>query len=600
MNIFEEKIDGAPQFVTFFGPIIRALKEMGGEGKSADVIEELVNTYSMPDSIRNQVNKNGRPTYENRIAWARFYLTKAGYLFSPKRGVWALNEKGKALELDDAQAVAIFKSIQSTFKADEDEDKAPEGELVPDGPSYWFVGARWGNEDQVERFLAEKIWKNGYTDKFSNLVRRIKPGDKIAIKSAFTRKNNVPFENNGKTVSVMRLKAIGTVTKNLEDGQTVEVNWERLEPPRDWYFYTYMTTIVRAKVEEEPLARKLIEFAFNGASQDYDKFLAVPFWGDKYQNSEETTGVFDDDDDQEVDREKETEPYTVQNILDEGSFLTEPEITRIISKLEQKKNLILQGPPGTGKTWLAKRLAKALIGVVPVGFDQIRAVQFHPSLSYEDFVRGYRPSSEGKLKITDGIFLQIVEAALAQPDTAFVLVIEEINRGNPAQIFGEMLTLLENTKRRRADAIELAYRKGPRERIHVPENLYVLGTMNLADRSLALVDLALRRRFAFVTLEPLFNDAWEAWCIDHGLENEFIMKIREKMKVVNEQITQDKTLGAQFCVGHSYITPHEEILDPETWFKGVVETEIRPLLDEYWYENSELVKNAISELLSDI
>jgi 5-methylcytosine-specific restriction protein B len=124
-----------------------------------------------------------------------------------------------------------------------------------------------------------------------------------------------------------------------------------------------------------------------------------------------------------------------------------------------------------------------------------------------------------------------------------VLIIEEINRGNPAQVFGEMLTLLENTKRSRAEAMELAYRKVPGEKVHVPDNLYVIGTMNIADRSLALVDLALRRRFAFVTLEPLLNDAWANWSRDRGLPEDLIALIREKMTALNEMIAQDRTMG---------------------------------------------------------
>jgi len=231
--------------------------------------------------------------------------------------------------------------------------------------------------------------------------------------------------------------------------------------------------------------------------------------------------------------------------------------------LRAKKSLILQGPPGTGKTSRAKRLARALIGQRSPRADQLRSVQFHPSLSYEDFVRGYRPAADGKLSLADGVFLQIVDAAKAQPDVPHVLVIEEINRGNPAQVFGEMLTLLENTKRSRADAMELAYRKIPGERIHVPDNLYIIGTMNIADRSLALVDLALRRRFAFVTLEPVLNEAWQEWCLEKGLPEDFIAVVRERVLALNVEITEDRALGPQFRVGHSFVTPSQLVKNPQ-------------------------------------
>jgi 5-methylcytosine-specific restriction protein B len=223
-------------------------------------------------------------------------------------------------------------------------------------------------------------------------------------------------------------------------------------------------------------------------------------------------------------------------------------------------------------------------------------VQFHPSLSYEDFVRGYRPSASG-LILTDGIFLQVVDAARAQPDVPHVLIIEEINRGNPSQVFGEMLTLLENTKRRRAHAMELAYRKLPEEKIHAPDNLYVIGTMNIADRSLALVDLALRRRFAFVTLEPMLNKAWEDWCRDRDFPDDVIALIRDRMLALNQTIAEDRALGPQFRVGHSYVTPgDDDIADPKQWFADVIDTEIAPLLEEYWFDAPERARDAADAL----
>lgn len=204
--------------------------------------------------------------------------------------------------------------------------------------------------------------------------------------------------------------------------------------------------------------------------------------------------------------------------------------------------------------------------------------------------------------MTDGIFLQIAEAARAQPDLPHVLIIEEINRGNPAQIFGEMLTLLENTKRSRADAIELAYRRNHDEKIHLPDNLYVIGTMNIADRSLALVDLALRRRFAFAMLEPLFNESWERWLCERGLPSQFVDLVRQKMNALNTEIAQDRALGSQFRVGHSFVTPPEDqqISDGKEWFLTVINSEIGPLLEEYWFDSPIRARTAVQELCSGI
>jgi 5-methylcytosine-specific restriction enzyme B len=218
-------------------------------------------------------------------------------------------------------------------------------------------------------------------------------------------------------------------------------------------------------------------------------------------------------------------------------------------------------------------------------------------LSYEDFVRGYRPAGDGRLTLTDGLFLQVVQAAIAKPDVEHVLIIEEINRGNPAQVLGEMLTLLECSKRSGQEAMELAYSKSRGEKVYVPENLYVIGTMNLADRSLALVDLALRRRFAFVNLNPSMNSAWQQWCSDKGMNAATITHIQTRMAALNQEIAADRALGAQFQIGHSYVTPHDPVTDGQAWFEDVVRSEIGPLLHEYWFDTPERADEAMTLLL---
>ena len=593
MRLFEQKIEGVPQFVSYFGPLVEVLRDLGGQAKPREVFDEIARRYEFSDEDMSKVNKNGRPTFENRVAWGRFYLTKAGLLYSPKRGVWALTDAGQTAELTDEFAIQLFREARTEIKADEDEDQAPEGEIVPDGVNYWFVGAAWDEGDQTPRFLENGIWQNGYDDKFSHLVRQMKQGDKIAIKATYTRKHDVPFDNRERAVSAMRIKAIGTITGNHDDGKTVEVSWEEIDPPREWFFYTYRTTVARARFEDDEMARQLVGFTFEGKDQDIERFLKHPYWAEKYAEDIEPLAAIEEQ--EEADDEQPIQPYGVDDIIADGGFMTRGTLQGMISRIESKKNIILQGAPGTGKTWLAKRLGKALIGKRNPSPGQLRSVQFHPSLSYEDFVRGYRPSSNG-LVITDGIFLQVVEVARAQPDIAHVLIIEEINRGNPAQVFGEMLTLLENTKRSRADAIELAYRKQPGERVHVPDNLYIIGTMNVADRSLALVDLALRRRFAFVSLEPVLNDSWAAWCSDRGIDGETIDFIRTQMTALNDDISSDRSLGPQFRIGHSYVTPNETVEDAKAWFKDVIETEIGPLLEEYWFDAPERATEAMARL----
>ena len=273
----------------------------------------------------------------------------------------------------------------------------------------------------------------------------------------------------------------------------------------------------------------------------------------------------------------------------------------LLERLRTRKNLILQGPPGTGKTWLAKRLAFALIG--KRDDSKVRVVQFHPNLSYEDFVRGRRPVGDGKLALADGVFMETIRDAAATPSAKCVVVIEEVNRGNPAQIFGELLTLLEADRRSPRDAVELCYpdADGVRRPVHVPENLHVIGTMNIADRSLALVDLALRRRFAFVTLEPSLGEAWGNWVVrEGGVDPALVEEIRHRVTELNSRIAGDSRLGSQFRVGHSYVTPTHR-LEPGTtkdWFRQVVETEIGPLLEEYWFDSPDDARKAIQPLIA--
>lgn len=294
----------------------------------------------------------------------------------------------------------------------------------------------------------------------------------------------------------------------------------------------------------------------------------------------------------------ESDSYSIDNIQDEGCFLERDKLGQILERLRTKKNLILQGPPGTGKTWLAKRLAFALIG--QRDDSRVRAAQFHPNLSYEDFVRGWRPAGDGKLDLVDGPFLDMVNVAKKDLNKKYVLVIEEINRGNPAQIFGEMLTLLEADKRTPKEALELSYRREEGERVFIPDNLYVIGTMNIADRSLALVDLALRRRFAFIDLEPVFGKPWCDWVRNQcRIDLDILTDIEKRIQLLNDEISADTSLGPQFRIGHSYVTPPlgASIDDGRNWFRQVVETEIGPLLDEYWFEVPDKAEQARQRLL---
>lgn len=615
-----------PTFLRWVAPVLDVLSSMGGEGRAGDVIEHLRTDPHFTAEDLKRVTSGGHASFANKAGWARFYLTKAGMLDSPRRGIWRMTESGRAFDPTPDAVYDLFERVRAAhgWSVGQDEETAPEDTsdqsqlefrtdvpALPEDAVYWFGGANWDRIDQTERFLAEGVWENGDVDQFGDLVREMRPGEKIAIKATFVQKKGLPFDIAGGSASGMRIKATGTILENLGDGRRVRVAWDPPTAPRDWFFYTYRTTLVRADPDNEK-ARALIDFAFADVSQDYQQFLDRPYWKQKYGRVT-TPAVVKvaaaaspvDEAEDLIEEPAPTEPpYTVASIVEDGCFVPESELADMLGILKAKKNLVLQGPPGTGKTWLAKRLACALIERSPKSArDRLRVVQFHPSLSYEDFVRGWRPSADGGLALTDGVFLEAVAAAKEESDIPFVVVIEEINRGNPAQIFGELLTLLEHDKRSPEEALALAYRRDvdrQLETVYLPDNLYVIGTMNIADRSLALVDLALRRRFAFVTLTPRFDEAWARQLAEHnGLDATFVDDLRLRMARLNNRIAEK--LGDQFRIGHSYLTPRRGMIsNGARWFRGVVTTELRPLLDEYFYDDPAETEHLINELLEGV
>ena len=289
-------------------------------------------------------------------------------------------------------------------------------------------------------------------------------------------------------------------------------------------------------------------------------------------------------------------PYTPREALAD-LFISKKRFFRILDALELRKNLILQGPPGTGKTFMARRLAWCLIGSKDYG--SVEMVQFHQSYAYEDFVQGYRPTEDGGFTLRNGVFYEFCERAKYNLDKPYIFIIDEINRGNMSRIFGELLMLIEADKRKEQYAASLTYGGS---RFFVPPNVYILGMMNTADRSLAIVDYALRRRFAFEDLVPAFdNRRFRRHLLNNNIDKETVRLIRDRMATVNTKIRKDSELGKGFEIGHSYFVPrsHEEVDDnAHTWYAGIVETQIAPLLREYWFDNPEKAERAVEGLLA--
>ena len=269
----------------------------------------------------------------------------------------------------------------------------------------------------------------------------------------------------------------------------------------------------------------------------------------------------------------EVETYTKNDFLSQV-YMTEDRYDTLVALLKNKKNIILQGAPGVGKTFTAKRLAYSIMG--KKDDSRIEFVQFHQSYSYEDFIMGYKPNDDG-FKLTNGVFYQFCQTAANHPDEDYFFIIDEINRGNLSKIFGELLMLIE--KDYRGTKATLAYSGTS---FSVPKNLYIIGMMNTADRSLALIDYALRRRFSFFEMEPGFNsEGFKKY--QASLHNETFDALIDRVKELNRDIYTDDSLGAGFRIGHSYFCGQTEC--SEEWMREVVYYDLIPMLQEYWFDD---------------
>lgn len=269
--------------------------------------------------------------------------------------------------------------------------------------------------------------------------------------------------------------------------------------------------------------------------------------------------------------------YSVEDFLSDV-YMSRERFLELAEVLKAKKNIILQGAPGVGKTFAAKRLAWAMMGEKDE--SRIQFVQFHQNYSYEDFVMGYKPT-EGGFELKYGIFYQFCQKAANQPGQDFFFIIDEINRGNMSKIFGELLMLIERNYR--DTKVTMSYNGLP---FSVPKNLYIIGMMNTADRSLAMIDYALRRRFSFFEMQPGFDsDGFIRYQQTQGSDqlNALIACVRE----LNQEILRDRSLGKGFQIGHSYFCGCEECTP--SWLRAIIDHDILPMLSEYWFDDPDKV-----------
>lgn len=435
----------------------------------------------------------------------------------------------------------------------------------PSEPRYWWLNAKpsiWEIDSYIEGEYQTYTSHNeqGNKRRIYKHFEEVKPGDLM-----------IGYES----TPSKQIKALFKVTQGihtLENGQTgIEFQIkEILDYPVSW-----------VEFKDHPLLQKS-EFLINKN-------------GSLFALTAEEYALL-----QEMINEKNTDEFPADQSAKEYHFDTDPEqpfisktdFTKIISLLKRKKNIILQGAPGVGKTFIARKIAYEIMQKTDDRY--IETVQFHQSYSYEDFIQGYRPDENGHFVLKSGIFYSFCNRAQNHPDKKYFFIIDEINRGNLSKIFGELMMLIEPDKR--GEMLKLTYAENDADKFSVPENLYLIGTMNTADRSLAIVDYALRRRFVFFTLTPNYNENFKKFLIDKKLPDAFVDKIIDKIKSLNQKIENDPSLGKGFQIGHSYLCSYQNE-DPQSWWKEIVEFEIQPLLEELWFDNLPEVQSIVKKLL---
>ena len=570
------------KFLRWFKPLLLALKDLGGSATPKEARNRIIENEKLTEEETSAVvGKTQTPEFNNDVAWARQYLVRGGYLDNSTRGVWKLTESGWSVNMTDELASEIFKTIVKENQQDKEDKGSALADEDVNTKRYWIFSPGnnaskwsectekgimligWGEIGDLTRFTSKSEMKAAMQDTYGDnkpyrnaalatwqFANEMKPGDIVFAKQG-----------------MYKIIGRGVVESGYMFDDSSDDEYNNIRKVK-W------TDIGEWEHTGQAVMKTLTDIT------QYTEYV------------EKLNAMFDtedDNDDIDVD-ETPLNTYTKEDFLADV-YINEKQYDTLVGLLRKKRNVILQGAPGVGKTYAAKRLAYSMMGVKDP--ERVQLVQFHQSYSYEDFVEGFRPSSTGmNFEIKKGAFYNFCKKASDDKENDYFFIIDEINRGNLSKIFGELFMLIEADKR--GNDIQLLYSS---DKFSVPKNVYIIGMMNTADRSLAMIDYALRRRFAFFEMKPAFeSEGFREY--QYGLENDKFNKLIDCVISLNQRIADDDSLGEGFCIGHSYFCDIEEI--KENTLTDIVEFEIIPLLKEYWFDEPSKVKEWSDRLRSAI
>ena len=568
-------------FLRWFAPLIQALRDLGGSGTPAEARAKIIeNEQLSEDEINETRGKNNVNKFENEVAFARSYLVNAGYIDKSVYGIWTLTEAGKSVDMTSEMASDIFKNVLSSSPSKQGKNTAALADEDVHTVRYWLYAPGEGS-CMWDEFYTSGIMAIGWGE--IGDLSAFDSKDAMKIKMREVIDESLSYKNAAHATwqfaNEMKIGDIVFVKKGMHQiiGRGVVMSDYEYDDTRD----------------DEYKNIRQVDWTHNGEwphpGQAIMKTLTdITSYTDYV---EKLNSLFEDETEEDAeDVEKTYPPYTKEDFLSEV-FMPEGEYEKLSGILRIKKNIILQGAPGVGKTFAAKRIAFSMMGVKDV--ERVMMVQFHQSYSYEDFIMGFRPSTDG-FELKRGAFYNFCKKAEIDGDNDYFFIIDEINRGNLSKIFGELFMLIENDKR--GVSLQLLYSD---EKFSVPKNIYIIGMMNTADRSLAMLDYALRRRFAFFEIKPGFTtDGFREYRM--SLENEKFDKLIACVESLNNVISNDESLGDGFCIGHSYFCNLLPDTIDDQVLSGIVEYELIPLLKEYWFDEPTKVKDWSSNLRSAI